>query len=485
MKQHWKIIGIYAIINILMLAGCKEKRIDYTIEGQTETPRETEQSAGTAGVGQFADAERWQDSWAAEDAQGKSIKIDVDADIVVPQADQMYVVSVSEPETGESYREDIANRCFTDGAVYNLDEAHRPKEWWKEEIDRLEEFMLQAKEEGNESSYEVFQEQIAECQAKWEQAPDSYQPVETYDVDEYMGYRDGISYELSVQNSEDNGIGERSSRIALMARDMYEVCPKRMEEVSDLTCRVGDTAFFEEENECGFTVEQAKQKVQALLEELGFSYPTYVYSRPLVWGSEKELVDTRISFDKNGDYCVDGYEMQFDLGVGDVAFRETGVNLNLVSFSVAGKQQIDTSVYSADSYVLVDISKKGIVYLYAENPAVIENISNPVRLLPLDTIKGIMQAQVEQDFAGMKFEEPTRFSNTAYNRMELIYFRMADKKNPGYYSYVPVWRLAITSDTVTKGLDGEKRSVDWVVNEIMVNAMDGSIVTLAEDYFGV
>ena len=57
MKQHWKIIGIYAIINILMLAGCKEKRVDYTIEGQTETPRETEQSAGTAGVGQFADAE--------------------------------------------------------------------------------------------------------------------------------------------------------------------------------------------------------------------------------------------------------------------------------------------------------------------------------------------------------------------------------------------------------------------------------------------
>lgn len=330
MKQHWKIIGIYAIINILMLAGCKEKRVDYTIEGQTETPRETEQSAGAAGVGQFADAERW-----------------------------------------------------------------------KEEIDRLEEFMLQAKEEGNKSSYESFQEQIAECQAKWEQAPDSYQPVETYDVDEYMGYRDGISYELSVQNSEDNGIGERSSRIALMARDMYEVCPKRMEEVSDLTCRVGDTAFFEEENECGFTVE------------------------------------------------------------------------------------LDTSVYSADSYVLVDISKKGIVYLYAENPAVIENISNPVRLLPLDTIKGIVQAQVEQNFDGMKFEEPVRFSNTAYNRMELIYFRMADKKNPGYYSYVPVWRLAITSDTVTKGLDGEKRSVDWVVNEIMVNAMDGSIVTLAEDYFGV
>lgn len=479
MGKYKKMSGACIVVVALLLGGCgKEPIVDYTVNGETES------SVKEEGVEQFLNAAHWEENWATENQKGDSIAITVDADVLIPQAAQMHVVSVSEPEMGEGYRENIANRCFTEGSIYYMDEAHRPKGWWKEEQGRLEQLQRQL-DDKDDSMYEAYQEEILNCQEKWEQAPDSYQPAEKFDVDEYMGYRDGISYELSVRTQEENEIGEKSGHIKFAAEDISVVCPGQMKEVEDLIHCRGDKELFEKENECGFTVDEARQKVQAFLEELGLSYSAYVYSCPLVWGNSAKIEGKDSRQLEDGDYCIDGYEIQFALGVDDVPFSERGVNVLLSGMAGSEIEGLDTLVYSADAYVIVDISKKGIVAMEAWNPVTVDNISNPVRLLPLQTIQDIMQTQVEQNFDSLDFDETDRFAMTPYNAMELVYFRVTDKENTGHYSYIPVWRLAFTMDVITPGLDRDRCMVTFELNELMINAMDGSVVKFTEDYFGV
>jgi len=66
------------------------------------------------------------------------------------------------------------------------------------------------------------------------------------------------------------------------------------------------------------------------------------------------------------------------------------------------------------------------------------------------------------------------FSGT-YDSLELIYLRMRDKEHEGYFSYVPVWRMA---DVWFRGGDGY---ADVYTNPILINAIDGSVIDFYDE----
>ncbi len=65
-------------------------------------------------------------------------------------------------------------------------------------------------------------------------------------------------------------------------------------------------------------------------------------------------------------------------------------------------------------------------------------------------------------------------STVDLNEMELIYFRMRDRKNQGYYSYVPAWRLA----DVVRDVSGR---ITGISNQVLINAIDGSVIDFYEE----
>lgn len=118
----------------------------------------------------------------------------------------------------------------------------------------------------------------------------------------------------------------------------------------------------------------------------------------------------------------------------------------------------------------------------AYNPIETLTISKGVDLLPLDAIKGIIMEQVSGQFERFRFkftdgaEKFDRIKQTEYefvdlmDKMELIYFRVRNKADRGYYSYIPVWRLS-----------GIHYASGKIENQVLINAIDGSVIDFYDE----
>lgn len=477
MWKKWRIWGLGTALAVLMLTACEEKKVDYGI-GETEAGGGSTQQANalqsmkTAGTEQFAGEERWEEQWSVTGANGKEQEITVKTNISVPEEGEMYVISASEWELSETEKEKIAKGWF-DGEIYTLDEKSIPKEEYEDIIAELTERMETAKENGDEEEYQRLSEQLAEYQGKQKNAPDNYVLAENFSADRYLGEHGGTAYELEM-TKEENACWGIEAHIRLAVHNSTDLCPDALAGTASIGCMGHtDAGLFTQENHCGFSLEQARQKAQAALEELGFSYTVYAYSLPLVWEDYTKSSDTDEPY-------INGYEIYYDAGYQDVSFRAGGDELAWMNFHIVNNNEHTEEVYSLDSYAVVKVTEKGIYSVDVYNPVEMENITGPVRLLKLDAVCDSIRTQL-CDKPGLFLTVPEDIY--LYNRMELLYFRMADKEKKGHYSYIPVWRLSHASDTVTYGIDGAYSEVDNVYNEVMVNAVDGSVVRFADDLF--
>lgn len=468
-------IGMIAVLGMGVLVGCGEgKKVDYTIEG-IEKEEQPQGDGGKSGLTQFEGEENWKDTWTVQigetEWRGETIDsvayMSVDAKIIVPGVKQMSVVEVTEPEFDAEYKEMIAKRLFEE--VYYGDVSHLPKE-------DLEEIRAFYDNGGEVRLGPAAGEKLEkEWQDLWkaldniENARDTYTPAEEYTVNEYIGSYEGRMYELSfAEVPGDKTFIRRLKQITMSPKDLYEVCPEKLKEQKNLVCSPWIFGSWVE-NHCQISEEDARKEAELFAEKLGLDYSVVSTTHPLVWGNPPEVISLN-GMDESEDWEVNGYVFSFDLGVDDISFVDFGMEEDYADFWAKTDREEEIQ-YSLQARLQVYVTDQGVIRAEANNPMEITGISEDVELLPLDTVKGIMKKEVEEQSEIFLLNT---YTTECFDEMELIYFRVRDKENPGKFNYVPTWRLA----SVMKDAQQNLLSIR---NPILINAIDGSVINFYDE----
>ena len=403
-------------------AGCKNKTVDYDIDGVTESRGSTKRVYGNGeeGLKQFSEDSHWNEEWTAEDSDGGQYQCEVDVDISVPDAEQMYVIEVEEDPLDEAERERIADKLF--GAGKNTED---------------------------ENTYSGKYDGI------------SYELNFGGDGTAYEAYLKYVGNEFKYPEAQDF-LYSRMKNIFFVPKDMYQVCPEEVRDVDGLYYEAGDMGASIE-NQCGLSEEEAQKLAQSFVEDLEMEYPVYAGLRPLRWFKGTSFSNEDIN------YMTDGYVFFYDAGIDNLSFVQYGTKGNYW-FSEDDESKL-TRKYSLRSRMEIYVNENGIIGMRAYNPVKTRYVSKEVKLLPLKTVKGIIKEYSNQNKLLTSKEYPV------VDELELIYFRVRDKKNSGYYSYIPTWRL---SDVGGRD-DKLNASLIFTDTLIFINAMDGSVIDLYEE----
>lgn len=133
------------------------------------------------------------------------------------------------------------------------------------------------------------------------------------------------------------------------------------------------------------------------------------------------------------------------------------------SITVGSGALDDSSVGDCTARVLV--TDDGLYGVAIENPQIIESASNAVGLLPLDTIKEILQEEVMERTANYNI-----YGYGFYNYLHLLYLKVSDEEEERVSS-IPVWCLSYRS--------GREPNIKYE-HPVFVNAIDGTIVHYAD-----
>ncbi len=459
-----------------LLAGCgEEKTIDYTIEGQEQKQeQQPESEGGNSELERFREEEVWEETWS-EQILDDTIEIQVNAPITVPKAAKMWVVGVEETEFIEEYKENLAERLFDSGEIYYADYSHLPKK-------DLENIKAQLAE-GYVESYTLNRtlEAIdADTEEMWaaldniENAGDSYVPVENYTENKYFGIYEGRFYTLSFLDKDILDYDSYMRKIFWTVRDLEEVCPEKAKELDVLTYYTWKRGNWVE-NQCRMSEEDAEKEARRFVDKLGFAdcYPVLSHTYPLAWGEEPDSFT--IGAADSDKWLVDGYVFTFDLGTDDTSFVDYGTEEEYWDYVIEHHRK-DEKRYSMGARLQVYITDQGVIGMQADSPVYITQVQEDVELLAADTVKGIFRDKL-QGYLEKYWEVFRSDAYTGYMRfdaMDLIYFRVRDKEEPGKYSYVPTWRIAWVTKEESIGQIN-------IRNQVLVNAIDGTLIDFFDE----
>ena len=484
----WVNAGLVICMSMTSFAGCKNKTVDYDIDEVTESSESARKvyGDGETGLKQFADVIAdnpfWKEAGKVMLSDGNEYWWEVDAEISIPEAEQMYVAEVEESFFDAAEKERITDKLFGD-MIYYYDTAHLPKKDLTERQSRYQKEYDAASETSERRGQ--LEEKLSECEEAMKTAGDVYIPVEEYDVDEYLGEREGIFYELSFQEEEtlrfNHGrvldVGDtygRGRSVTLVPKDIYQVCPEEVSTVENLYYEVEDMDVSLE-NQCALSEEEAQKLAQSFVEGLESDYSVCIKSHPLYWYSGAGYANLELN------YIADGYVFYYDAGIEDVSFVQYGTQEefyfrknddDLQENKEKKKEKASNATsYSMNARMEIYVNEKGIIGMKAENPIKILHVTDGVKLLPLETVMGIMREYItlNRDWSWTWFTP---------NELKLIYFRVRDEENPGHYCYIPTWRFASGS------FHDERGNAEIISSMLLINAMDGSVIDYSGDIGG-
>ena len=101
---------IMIVAGIVVLSACSAGENDEKGSGQDGQKKES-----SADLSQFAEAkgDTWQDSWTEETASGANVRVNVQAETVLPDLKQMSTVEVCPYELNEENRKKLAEVSIT------------------------------------------------------------------------------------------------------------------------------------------------------------------------------------------------------------------------------------------------------------------------------------------------------------------------------------------------------------------------------------
>lgn len=262
--------GFAAALAIAMLMGCAgEKKVDYHIDGVEKEPQ-TDGDSPKGTIAQFAEETAWNEIWNIEEGVEETVHVTVDAQVLVPDVKEMYVVEVTVPKFDVAFKERAVKIIFGGEDVSCDDET-----------------------------------------------------------DEYTGKMDGITYTLRFdEHFGEEGYYTDSQWFSLQAKNFEEICPEEYEGYvhhMEHPYMFNDVYMEAAENECKLSLQEAEKIARNFLEEFGLEYPVLAYTKPLIWGDE--TLDSRTC----NKWPANGYVFTYNYGVENVSFTDLGYSyVNLV-----------------------------------------------------------------------------------------------------------------------------------------------------------
>lgn len=441
MRKHTRILAaamtIVEAIVIISLTGCSGKKVDYGNESES---KETKNMSALADI--RADS-GWNENFTIQTGNGEKT-VYVNANIVVPDFDNMSVVEVENVKIDADYKKRFLDLYFGGNEYYYHDPDHYT-------VDELNEVIEDWQKTQDETHSEWLEQRLAEYRDKLETAKTTYtvaKDLENCEV--FAGYKGDVFCEVDFEAHKVHAYALHQSGTDYgppsLRNEDYDTITQTFQD-DDLKDKADETS-----NEGSKSAASAKKKAGDFLSKLGM--------QDLVERGECECSWIGFNNSEEGnDYqtAVWGYIYSYATGIDGITFKDGFDMDTYLSVYEANDSDID-DVTLPDS-TLLTVTDDGIIDVQMEYPVNVTQIYKDVELISLKNIEQIIKAEIT--------ENPDKYDiASSFNKLQLSYLKIRSDSEQGKYSYVPAWALS--------------RLVDYSneQNAIFVNAIDGTIINL-------
>ena len=440
MRKHTRMLAaamtIVEAIVIISLAGCSGKKVDYGNESES---KETKNMSALADIKTDSG---WKENFTIQTDNGEKT-VYVNANIVVPDFDNMSVVEVENVKIDADYKKRFLDLYFGGNEYYYHDPDHYT-------VDELNEVIEDWQKTQDEIHSEGLEQQLAEYRDKLEMAKTTYtvaKDLENCEV--FAGYKGDVFCEVEFEAHKVHAYAWYQSGTDYgppsLRNEDYDTITQTFQD-DDLKDKADETS-----NEGSKSAASAKKEARDFLSKLGMQDQVQRGECECSW----------IGFnnsEEGNDYQTAswGYIYSYATGIDGITFMDGFDRDTYLSVYEANNSDID-DVTLPDS-TLLTVTDDGIIDVQLEYPVNVTQIYKDVELISLKNIEQIIKAEIT--------ENPDKYDTAAtFNKLQLSYLKIRSDSEQGKYSYVPVWVLSRMVDSKEQ-------------NAIFVNAIDGTIINL-------
>lgn len=440
MRKHTRIFAaVMTLIEALILTsltGCSGKKVDYGNESES---KETKNMSALADI--RADS-GWNENFTIQTGNGEKT-VYVNANIVVPDFDNMSVVEVENVKIDADYKKRFLDLYFGGNEYYYHDPDHYT-------VDELNEVIEDWQKTQDETHSEWLEQRLAEYRDKLETAKTTYtvaKDLENCEV--FAGYKGDVFCEVDFEAHKVHAYALHQSGTDYgppsLRNEDYDTITQTFQD-DDLKDKADETS-----NEGSKSAASAKKEVGDFLSKLGM--------QDLVERGECECSWIGFNNSEEGnDYqtAVWGYIYSYATGIDGITFKD-GFDMDTY---LSGYEAIDSDIddVTLPDSTLLTVTDDGIIDVQMEYPVNVTQIYKDVELISLKNIEQIIKAEIT--------ENPDKYDiASSFNKLQLSYLKIRSDSEQGKYSYVPAWVLSRMVDSNEQ-------------NAIFVNAIDGTIINL-------
>ncbi len=391
------------------------------------------------------------------ETENAKIKISIDADVEMPDAEAYPIVKISKSE----FSRETLKQVYTVLAHGTEEIEVFPRAFYQKDLDAL----LDLRDSGDLDKYgslEELNEAIEAQQKKVAAAPEKTVTKEA--VFNWTG--DAAPLFFFISDAETQQVG-----CCNPAEEYYIECVGNMSEMKYLEAQVlyeSSINYIQPRVEAGsiqlvmpkITEEEGKQKAEQLISDLGLS-------EDFVLAGSRTAVKSELYRGETGQAeAVHEY-----LFVRQIA----GVPVTFFNVSMSSDAE-NPSSYAAPWYyekIRIFADDSGILGFLWNGPCKVEEVVNRnARLLPFEEILETFERMVGYKYAGLQEDSLTEKSAVTVTRIQLGLVRVIEKNDLGTAYLVPAWTffgLEIIDDWSSCGCDG----FDPI---LILNALDGSVI---------
>lgn len=454
------------LLFVVFLTGCGTKDVVYdaeeTVDGNTAEEGTGEKESGSGTLEQTLGIEN--NTWKEQIGSGRDT-IFVNAKVNVPEVTDMYTQEVSEHYYTPEEQKKLAEYFMDEDTIRVNKEAVITKEWVQKRLDYYSEILEFEEEESSLHSSKEYIAMLTNEKNRLEdlinEAPamdDVSDTVQDYSENHYIGSKGDVEYTLSFNVDEETN----TSSWTLEATDGDDFA------VDEIETRFKPwhvaTPYYEGDNICEMTREQACAQAEELCEKIGISDMKAV-----------GICDLQFFLARGGE---DGFWQFGASDVYDEAYEFNGYYIVLVR--EINDVAVDSTIYDGDGIyldtntmekpydkekVVIELNDKGIISMTYEGCLTAKEVGNEVKLLSYDQILEIFRKELES----LEKEMDT------WRSLSLVYVRVADEAETDQYRYIPAWCLS--TDQIFGGITyGPIASFGTTLADytIWINAIDGT-----------
>lgn len=475
----------------VIFTGCGKENVDYNIGNGTATGSDSMAEKDSAGRGNAGESGEIRtkvnapDSYEGEipvgDSGLKSINIKADK-IEIPDVSTMSVIYCDKAYGGEEFEKNILEKCFdTEKGLYIEDHLHLNKDDMDLQIEKYQKGYDAAMAAGDTEYIERYSDALETYRNGAHNVMSDRVPLTDYtDIDtrsDILGYRGDELYSMTFDSGADSVFGVNADMRIYPVQQIDNLRP-----LADAQDVVG-VSFYENsieetgvDNKSEMTAEEAQDIARDYFESIG-------------------VADTMVS------YCTDMYWCYYDYK-NDIIAEEADGYVVSMKRTVNGAElynpylnNIDYFDTSGDiSYLLTNEAFKVYVYddrVIGANMTIgfnkIDEDSN-VGLLTWDEILEAAKTGIPEYYGSL--DNKTGYLDITFDEVKLTYYRVNDTETDENgnevmkgYRLIPVWAFVCT-DPGKNGGDNFVGAGDrdmYPFQLVIINAMDGSVVNLAEE----